>query len=188
MDCACLAALEERGIRPDIVAGHSLGEYAGAGRGGVIDFADGLPLVLMRRALMERVGGGVAGANAGDPRLDSGGRERDHRRVAGASGVIANANDNAPGQIVISGDVETLQAAAPAFRALGARVMDLPVGGAFHSPLMADGQAAFAPILEGAPFRDGGSGCVQLHRDAGPDGRRGQGGAASPDHRPGPLA
>jgi [acyl-carrier-protein] S-malonyltransferase len=70
-------------------------------------------------------------------------------------GVIANANDNAPGQIVISGDVATLQAAAPAFRALGARVMDLPVGGAFHSPLMADGETAFGPALEAAPFRDG---------------------------------
>jgi [acyl-carrier-protein] S-malonyltransferase len=72
-----------------------------------------------------------------------------------SQGVIANANDNAPGQIVISGDVETLQAAAPAFKELGARVMDLPVGGAFHSPLMADGERGFADVLEAAPFRDG---------------------------------
>jgi [acyl-carrier-protein] S-malonyltransferase len=154
VDCACLAALEERGIRPDIVAGHSLGEYAALVGAGVISFGDGLPLVLMRGALMEQ----AAAARPGTMLAILGSFSEavdDLIEEWQAKGVIANANDNAPGQIVISGDVETLQAAAPAFRALGARVMDLPVGGAFHSPLMADGQAAFAPILENAPFEDG---------------------------------
>jgi [acyl-carrier-protein] S-malonyltransferase len=154
VDCACLAALEERGIRPDIVAGHSLGEYAALVGAGVIGFADGLPLVLMRGALMEESAaerpGTMLAILGSFPEAVN-----DIIEEWQAHGVIANANDNAPGQIVISGDVETLQAAAPAFRALGARVMDLPVGGAFHSPLMADGQAAFAPILESTPFQDG---------------------------------
>ena len=154
VDCACLAALEERGIRPDIVAGHSLGEYAALVGAGVISFEEGLPLVLMRGALMEQ----SAASRPGTMLAILGSfteAVNDIIEEWQAKGVIANANDNAPGQIVISGDVETLQAAAPDFRALGARVMDLPVGGAFHSPLMADGQAAYAPILETTPFNDG---------------------------------
>jgi [acyl-carrier-protein] S-malonyltransferase len=154
VDCACLAALEERGIQPDIVAGHSLGEYAALVGAGVISFEEGLPLVLMRGALMEQ----SAASRPGTMLAILGSfpeAVNDIIEEWQAKGVIANANDNAPGQIVISGDVDTLQAAAPDFRALGARVMDLPVGGAFHSPLMADGQAAFAPILESTPFNDG---------------------------------
>jgi [acyl-carrier-protein] S-malonyltransferase len=154
VDCACLAALEERGIRPDIVAGHSLGEYAALVGAGVVSFEEGLPLVLMRGALMEQ----SAASRPGTMLAILGSfpeAVNDIIEEWQAKGVIANANDNAPGQIVISGDVETLQAAAPAFRALGARVMDLPVGGAFHSPLMSDGQEAFAPILENTPFNDG---------------------------------
>ncbi len=154
VDCACLAALEERGLLPDVVAGHSLGEYAALVGAGVLDFETGLPLVLERGAVMER----AAAARSGTMLAILGSNPDEVNATVEAwqkRGVIANANDNAPGQIVISGDVETLQASAPAFRALGARVMDLPVGGAFHSPLMADGETAFAPHLEAAPFRDG---------------------------------
>ncbi len=154
VDCACLAALGERGVAPDVVAGHSLGEYAALVGAGVLDFETGLPLVLQRGELMER----SAAARSGTMLAILGSNPDEVNATIEEwqqQGVIANANDNAPGQIVISGDVETLQAAAPAFRALGARVMDLPVGGAFHSPLMADGETAFAPHLEAAPFRDG---------------------------------
>jgi [acyl-carrier-protein] S-malonyltransferase len=154
VDCACLAALGERGVLPDVVAGHSLGEYAALVGAGVLDFEGGLPLVLRRGELMERAAAARPGTMlailGSNPDAVNATIEEWQQR-----GVIANANDNAPGQIVISGDVETLQASAPAFRALGARVMDLPVGGAFHSPLMADGETAFAPVLEAAPLRDG---------------------------------
>ena len=103
--------------------------------------------------------------------------------------LFGNANDNAPGQIVILGDVETLQAAAQAFRALGARVMDLPVGGAFHSPLMADGETAFEPVLEAASFRDGRVPVVSNYTGRScPDRRGREGGAAPPDHGKGALA
>jgi [acyl-carrier-protein] S-malonyltransferase len=154
VDCACLAALGERGVRPDIVAGHSLGEYAALVGAGILDFESALPLVLQRGALMEQSAAARSGtmlAILGSNPEDVNATIEECRR----HGVIANANDNAPGQIVISGNVGTLQAAAPAFRALGARAIDLPVGGAFHSPLMADGETAFAPILEAASFRDG---------------------------------
>jgi [acyl-carrier-protein] S-malonyltransferase len=154
VDCAGLAALAEHGVHPDVVAGHSLGEYAALVGAGVVDFARGLPLVLQRAELMERSAAARPGTMlailGSDPDAVNTLIEEWQQR-----GVIANANDNAPGQVVISGDVETLQAAAPGFRALGARVMDLPVGGAFHSPLMADAEEAFAPILDAAPLVDG---------------------------------
>jgi [acyl-carrier-protein] S-malonyltransferase len=154
VDCACLAALTEHGVQPDMVAGHSLGEYAALVGAGVLDFENGLQLVLQRGAMMEQAAASRSGtmlAILGSNPDDVNAAIEEWQR----QGVIANANDNAPGQIVISGEVATLQAAAPAFRALGARVMDLPVGGAFHSPLMADGESAFGPVLEAAPFRDG---------------------------------
>ncbi|MGE3909989.1 MAG: ACP S-malonyltransferase [Chloroflexota bacterium] len=154
VDCAALAALAERDIHPDVTAGHSLGEYAALVGAGVLDFDDGLPLVLQRGEVMEQ----SAAAQPGTMMAILGSNPETVNALIAEwqqRGIIANANDNAPGQIVISGSVETLQAAAPAFRELGARVMDLPVGGAFHSPLMAHGERGFAAALEAAPFRDG---------------------------------
>ncbi len=154
VDCACHAALVERGVQPDIVAGHSLGEYAALVAAGVLDFESGLPLVLRRGALMEQ----STSARPGTMLAIIGANPADVDATIDAwqqRGIIANANDNAPGQVVISGDIETLRAATADFKAIGARVMDLPVGGAFHSPLMADGEAAFLPELDAAPFRDG---------------------------------
>lgn len=153
VDCACLAALEERGHRPDIVAGHSLGEYAALVAAGVVSFETGLRLVVERAALMEeatvaRPGTMLAVLGLAPERvaeLVSQWRER---------GVIANANDNAPGQTVISGDVATLTAAADDFRASGGRVMELPVSGAFHSDLMREAQTSFVAALEAAPFAE----------------------------------
>ena len=147
VDCACLAALDERGVRPDLVAGHSLGEYAALVAAGAIDFETGLLLVIERGALMERAAGSRPGSMLAVLGLD-------HERVAEIvavwqdRGVIANANDNAPGQVVISGDVVTLEAASEDFRAAGGRVRALPVGGAFHSALMQEAQEAFIATLE----------------------------------------
>jgi [acyl-carrier-protein] S-malonyltransferase len=151
VNCACAAALEERGVRPAVVAGHSLGEYAALVAAGVLDFEAGLRLVLQRSALMER----SASAAAGTMSAILGSSPEAVEEVIARwqdRGVIANANDNAPGQIVVSGDVETLRAAAEDFQAAGARVIELPVGGAFHSPLMADAQRSFAPVLDATPF------------------------------------
>jgi len=153
VNCACYAALEEHGIRPDIVAGHSLGEYAALVAAGVVTFEAGLRLVLRRGELMEQ----SAAARAGTMNAILGSTPEAVGQVIAtwqSRGTIANANDNAPGQIVVSGDVETLRAAADDFKAAGARVIDLPVGGAFHSPLMADGERAFLPVLEATPFAE----------------------------------
>jgi [acyl-carrier-protein] S-malonyltransferase len=153
VNCACAAALEECGVRPDIVAGHSLGEYTALVAAGVLDFDAGLPLVLQRGALMER----SASAAAGTMSAVLGSTPEAVEEIIARwqeRGVIANANDNAPGQIVVSGDVETLRAAADDFRAAGARVIDLPVGGAFHSPLMADAERAFGAVLDATPFAE----------------------------------
>lgn len=154
VDCACLAALEERGVRPDMVAGHSLGEYAALVAAGVVDFETGLRLVVERGARMEestsaRPGTMIAILGLSTEQVDAILARWQER------GVIANANDNAPGQIVVSGDVEVLREAGPDFKAAGARVLDLPVGGAFHSALMADGERTFAPTLDVTPFLDG---------------------------------
>lgn len=153
VDCACLAALVERGVSPDIVAGHSLGEYAALVGAGVLTFEAGLPLVLRRAALMEEAATATLGTMmavlGSTPEAVNALVEEWQQR-----GVIANANDNAPGQIVISGDAGTLQAAVPAFKELGARVMDLPVGGAFHSPLMTAAEREFDPVLAEAPLAE----------------------------------
>ncbi len=154
VDCACLAALEERGIRPDIVAGHSLGEYAALVAAGVVDFETGLRLVVERGARMEESTSARPGTMLAVLGLTT---EQVDEIVARwqECGVIANANDNAPGQIVVSGEADVLSAAAADFRESGARVMELAVGGAFHSALMADGERAFRPTLVAAPFVDG---------------------------------
>jgi [acyl-carrier-protein] S-malonyltransferase len=159
VDCACLEALQERGVRPDLVAGHSLGEYAALVAADVVDFATALGLVIERGKLMEEAARAQPGTMLAVMGLDP-------ERVAGlvaawqsecasrARGVIANANDNAPGQVVISGDAATLAAAADDFRAAGGRVRELPVGGAFHSALMQSAADAFVAMLDRTPFAE----------------------------------
>lgn len=149
---AALAALREsardagRPLEPRLVAGHSVGEYAALVAAGAVSLQDGLHLVSRRGQLMAEAAaeGGmaaviglsradIAAALAGTP--------------AAASAVIAN--DNAPGQVVISGPRDALDAASAAVRAAGARrVIELRVSGPFHTPAMApvgaDLAAAFA--------------------------------------------
>jgi len=153
VDCACLAALDERNVRPDVVAGHSLGEYAALVAASVVDFETGLRLVIERASLMEKATAARPGKMLAVLGLGVG----QVATIVGAwadRGIIANANDNAPGQIIVSGDASTLDAAAADFRASGARVMELPVGGAFHSALMREAEDVFVATLEAAPFAD----------------------------------
>ncbi len=151
VDCACLAALQAAGVAPDVVAGHSLGEYAALVAAGALTFAEAAALVQVRAEAMqlacERPGTMLAVTGLDPSRLEA--------LVAAwdGPGVIAVASYNCPGQIVVAGDTAALRAAAPRFLAAGARVAELAVGGAFHSPLMEPAEAAFLPILERAPFR-----------------------------------
>lgn len=126
--------LAEQGIKPDLAAGHSLGEYSALAACGAFSFADGLRLVRLRGNLMAEAGVRRPGAMAAvlgmdAPPLDA--------VLAGIAGCVVSANYNSPGQIVISGEVASVEAAMEACTAAGAKkVVRLPVSGAFHSPLM----------------------------------------------------
>lgn len=150
---AALRALEERtAVTPAVVAGHSVGEYAALVAAGVVDLPAALRLVECRGALMAAAGGG--GAMAAVIGLD-----RDAvQRVVGSVGrptELVVANDNAPGQVVISGTPGAIADAEPALRDAGAkRVIRLPVSGAFHSPLMSSVTAELADAFASETWHD----------------------------------
>ncbi len=150
---AGLRALEERSMsRPSVVAGHSVGEYAALVAAGVLEFAAALRLVARRAELMAG-----AGADGGMAAVIGLGRE-DVQRVVDTIGrptELVVANDNAPGQVVISGRRDALAQAEEAMRAAGARrVIPLPVSGAFHSPLMAGVAEQLAEAFEAERWSD----------------------------------
>jgi [acyl-carrier-protein] S-malonyltransferase len=153
---ATLRALERAGVRPDYVAGHSLGEFTALVAAGAISFEAGLTLVARRAEAMQR----AADANPGSMSSVLGlSREGVELAVAKAADddVLAVANDNAPGNVVVSGQWAPLERLPAAAKELGAkRVVPLNVGGAFHSPLMAPAVEAFLPFLASAPLRDAG--------------------------------
>lgn len=150
---AALRALEARAaVTPSVVAGHSVGEYAALVAAGVLDLGAALRLVARRGELMAGAGG--AGAMSAVLGL---GREAVDAVVAslGRPAELVVANDNAPGQVVISGHRAAIEAAEEAMREAGARrCMRLPVSGAFHSPLMAPVAEALAEAFEGETWHD----------------------------------
>ena len=152
---AAFAVLETRGLAPDMTAGHSLGEYSALAAAGALDFLDGLRLVRLRGQLMARAGDERPGTMAAVLGLDADALERVCEEITDTGeGVVQCANFNAPGQIVISGDTDAVARAGEAAKAAGAkRVVPLPVGGAFHSPLMAYARDGLADALEAAPIR-----------------------------------
>jgi len=126
--------LAEQGIVPDLAAGHSLGEYSALAACGALSFADGLRLVRLRGNLMAEAGVRRPGAMAAVLGMDAGPLDS---VLAAIAGCVVSANYNSPGQIVISGEVASVEAAMEACTAAGAKkVVRLPVSGAFHSPLM----------------------------------------------------
>jgi [acyl-carrier-protein] S-malonyltransferase len=152
VDCACLAALQDAGVQPDVVAGHSLGEYAALVAAGALTLAEALPVVQARAEAMQ-----AACARPGSMLAVTGlAAEQVEALVAewSGDGVLAVANYNSPGQVVVAGDTASVAAAGPRFVAAGARVTELVVGGAFHSPLMAPAQSQFLPALNSAVLRD----------------------------------
>ncbi|MEM6784528.1 MAG: ACP S-malonyltransferase [Bacteroidota bacterium] len=149
---AAFTILEARGAQPDVTAGHSLGEYSALAAAGAFTFADGLRVVRRRGELMARARAGTMAAVLG---LDDAVVEQVCSDVSGTGeGVVVPANYNAPGQVVVSGDVAAVERATDAFSEAGAkRVLPLPVSGAFHSPLMADAQTEFAATLDALDIR-----------------------------------
>jgi malonyl CoA-acyl carrier protein transacylase len=132
------------------VAGHSLGELAALVAAEALDPFDALELVVLRGRLMwesgERAGGGSMIALLGVSDADA-------VRLAAAHGVVV-ANENAPGQVVLSGQSAALEAAAEHARADGLRVMELGVAGAFHSPAMVPAVGPFATALAHVEVRE----------------------------------
>jgi [acyl-carrier-protein] S-malonyltransferase len=140
--------LRDRGVEPDVVAGHSLGEYAAAHAAGSLGFEDGVRLVaerdrLMNEAAQENPGGMVALIGADPPEV---------ARIADeANGVVVAANFNTPRQTVISGETAALEAAADS---VGGRKVQLGVAGAFHSPLMLEASRAMEVLLSEVALQD----------------------------------
>ena len=144
--CASLAGWEALG-RPsgDFMAGHSLGELAALVAAGCLTEREGLELVALRGKLMQE-----SGERAGDGGMLAllGAGAADHAGELADAHGLAVANDNSPQQVVLSGDRGSFDAASAAAKELGLRPMDLPVTGAFHSPMMAEAVPSFTAALE----------------------------------------
>jgi [acyl-carrier-protein] S-malonyltransferase len=152
---AALRALEAAGVpRPAYVAGHSLGEFSALVAAGALSFEAGLLLVARRAEAMQRAADARPGSMSSVLGLSAEGVEMAVEATA-QDQVLAVANDNAPGNVVVSGEWTALERLPAAAKELGAkRVVPLNVGGAFHSPLMAPAVEAFEPHLAAAPLRD----------------------------------
>ncbi|NJP10424.1 MAG: ACP S-malonyltransferase [Leptolyngbyaceae cyanobacterium RU_5_1] len=136
--------LKARGQHPDLVAGHSLGEYVALYTAGVFDFAAGLQLVKRRAELMDSASDGMMAALIGCD------RDQLDQQLQQTPNVVL-ANDNNAGQVVISGTPEAVEMILSNIKAK--RAVKLNVSGAFHSPLMADAAAEFQTVLDTVPFQ-----------------------------------
>lgn len=143
------ASREDPDARPLAAAGHSLGEYAALTAAGAIDFDDGVRLVQARaRAMADaaaREPGGMVALLGG---------ERDDVLELGFELGLSLANDNAPGQLVLSGALAAVDEAVERAPQVGCRARRLDVAGAFHSPLMAPAADALRAALEATPVRE----------------------------------
>ena len=138
-------------IRPDATAGHSLGEFSALVAAGALSFEDGLRLVSKRAEAMQKACEIQPGTMAAILGLDD---ELIERTCAEIDGVVVPANYNCPGQLVISGSVDAVNTACERLKAAGARrALVLPVGGAFHSPLMEPARQELEKAISEAPFR-----------------------------------
>ena len=138
------------GIIPDAVAGHSLGEFSALVASGALTFEDGLTLVAKRAAAMQSACQAEEGSMAAVLALDD---KTIERVCEQCDGVVVAANYNCPGQVVISGAAEAVKVACKEMKAAGAkRALPLPVGGAFHSPLMESARVELEKAISEAEF------------------------------------
>ncbi|MBD5255258.1 MAG: ACP S-malonyltransferase [Barnesiella sp.] len=133
-------------FNPDMVAGHSLGEFSALVAAGALTFEDGLRLVAARAMAMQKACELKPSTMAAVLALPD---EKVEEVCQGIDGVVVCANYNCPGQIVISGEIEAIDAACEQLLAAGAkRALKLKVGGAFHSPCMEPARAELAEAIE----------------------------------------
>ena len=168
MSMVALDAVTRLGTEAAGHAGHSLGEYSALTASGVLDYRDAVALVAERGDAMQAAAEEREGTMAAILGLDD-----DDVQIAcsRAAGEVWLANHNAPGQVVIAGTPEAIEAAAAIARELGAkRVVPLQVGGAFHTPFMAPARDRLAKAIDRTEFRDS-HGIVVANVDAAVHGR-----------------
>ncbi len=152
---AVTLALRELGVVPSVVAGHSIGEFSAAVAAGVIEPADGLKIVRRRGELMFAAGQEIPGTMAAVMGLTGQQVAEVCAQVSAQAGVVVLANHNSEAQVVISGEISAVAAAAEALKAAGARrIIMLNVSGAFHSPLLEGAGASFKEYLREITFKD----------------------------------
>lgn len=146
---AAARAIED--FAPDMVAGHSLGEFSALVASGALGYEDALRLVAARANAMNEACRQNPGKMAAIINLD----DATVRKICDETeGIVVPANFNSPGQVVISGEADAVDRACKAAKAAGAkRALPLPVGGAFHSPLMEPARAALAKAIDRTQFR-----------------------------------
>ncbi len=138
------------GFQPDMVAGHSLGEFSALVANGTLSFEDGLNLVFKRALAMQKACEAEPSTMAAIIGLEDSQVEEVCEEI---EEIVVAANYNSPGQIVISGSVPGIDLAVEKLTALGAkRALKLPVGGAFHSPLMEPARVELEEAIQSAPF------------------------------------
>ena len=142
-------------FQPDMVGGHSLGEFSALVAAGALDFEDGLKLVFARAQAMQKACEAKPSTMAAIIGLSDDVVEAVCAEVRESTGlVVVPANYNCPGQLVISGEVEAINAACAKLKEAGAkRALPLPVGGAFHSPLMQPAKDELQAAIEATEFK-----------------------------------
>jgi [acyl-carrier-protein] S-malonyltransferase len=145
-----MAALTSENFKPDVVAGHSLGEFSALVANGAMSFEDGLRLVSKRAMAMQKACEIKPSTMAAVLGLEDDVVERICKEI---DGIVVPANYNCPGQLVISGEVPAVEKACEALKAAGAkRALILQVGGAFHSPLMEPAREELAQAIQDTHF------------------------------------
>lgn len=139
-------------VKPDMVAGHSLGEFSALVVNGALSFEDGLKLVSQRAMAMQKACEIAPSTMAAVLNLDD---KIVEDICASIDGVVVAANYNCPGQLVISGELKAVEEACEKMKEAGAkRALILPVGGAFHSPMMEPAREELAAAIETTTFRN----------------------------------
>lgn len=140
-------------FKPEMTAGHSLGEFSALVAAGALSFEDGLKLVYARAMAMQKACEAQPSTMAAIVGLDDATIENVCAEVSMEGNVVVPANYNCPGQLVISGNVEAVNAACEKLKAAGAkRALVLAVGGAFHSPLMQPAKDELQAAIEATTF------------------------------------
>lgn len=147
-----ISALCLEDFKPDMVAGHSLGEFSALTAAGALSFEDGLRLVYARAMAMQKACEAAPSTMAAIIALPDETIEQICTEITTEGNVVVPANYNSPGQVVISGNVEAVKEACAKLKEAGAkRALPLAVGGAFHSPLMEMARVELAAAIEKAP-------------------------------------